>query len=492
MKKGILILAIAIFAGDAYAQKSDLTSAILSYRKQDFNAAKNYVDQADVKLKDGGTLKAKDFSKFLYHKGLVYYSLYETSKETGLLDTATSAYLEDTKNDSSTYFKKSKTELLRCAYSYGNAAYDKYDAKEFNEALALFEKIVSVNASFAIAKVDTSNIYNASLMAIQANNTEKAIELNHKLIDLDPSNGEYHLALIKQIGKSDHLESELAVIKFKKYLNQYYNSQLKLARESEKDTVAIIKQIEEIVDLEPKYVFIKYGRIMVPDHSGLIFEEVNYYLANNNNEELLKSLEIAIQADSSNKILYFAKGSSLGTLKRYKEAKAAYEMAVEIDVDYFDAYNNLASIFLDQTATIINKMNALGISQADQKKYNSYKNQRNSLYKKAKPYLEEAVRIDNTEIQVLRALKDICYQTDDIDCWKKTNKQIKLLGDLSDKPNPPYGEPSSKSLYVSDNIILLSYTYNCYNNKFLKIEYTKKDGEWKQSGLFETDNSICN
>ena len=36
----------------------------------------------DVKLEEGGTLKAKDLSKFLYHKGLVYFSLFEATKET--------------------------------------------------------------------------------------------------------------------------------------------------------------------------------------------------------------------------------------------------------------------------------------------------------------------------------------------------------------------------------------------------------------------------
>ena len=40
-------------------------------------SAKSYVDAAEVKLNNGGTLKAKDLGKFWHHKGLVYYSLYE-------------------------------------------------------------------------------------------------------------------------------------------------------------------------------------------------------------------------------------------------------------------------------------------------------------------------------------------------------------------------------------------------------------------------------
>ena len=101
--------------------------------------------------------------------------------------------------------------------------------------------------------------------------------------------------------------------------------------------------------------------------------------------------------------------------------------AIEVDAEYFDAYNNLAGLFLDQTVAVIEKMNNLGLSAADQKKYSSLKKKRNSLYKEAKPYLEEAVRINGNDVNVLKALKEVCYQTDDIDCWKRVNAQIKEL-----------------------------------------------------------------
>ena len=383
MKKGILFAAIALFAGEAFAQKSDLTSAILSYRKQDMQTAKKYIDQADEKLANGGSLKAKDLSKFLYNKGQVYFSLYDTSKDVALLDTAVSAYVEDTNTEGTSYGKKSKVELIRCAYAYNNAAYDKYDAKEFNDALSLFEKVVQVNASNAIGKIDTSNIYNASLMAVQAKNTDKSIELISRLLELDPSNGEYHMSLVKEYGKAENPDAQFEAL--------------------------------------------KNGRVLAPNHTGLIFEEVNYYLAQDDNDALLNSLDVAIKAAPDNKILQFAKGMALGNLKKYEEAKTAYLAAIEIDADYFDAYNNLAGLFLDQTVALIEKMNSLGLSAADQKKYSTIKKKRNNLYAQAKPYLEEAVRINDTAVEVLGALKEVCYQTDDIDCWKRTNARIKEL-----------------------------------------------------------------
>ena len=388
MKKGILIAAVAILAGEAFAQKADLTSAILSYRKQDIPAAKKYIDQADIKLDEGGTLKAKDLSKFLYHKGLVYFTLSQDTtvqelQRTDFLDTAVSAYLMDTKVTGSSYYKKSKVELIRCAYSLGTAAYDKYDAKEYSEALSLFEKVVFVNASNAIGKVDTSNIFNASLMAVQAKDSDKSIELLSRLLKLDPSNGEYHMSLVKEYGKVDNAEAQFEAL--------------------------------------------KNGRVLAPNHTGLIFEEVNYYLAQNDNDALLNSLDVAIVAAPDNKILQFAKGMALGNLNKYEEAKLAYKAAIAIDADYFDAYNNLAGLFLDQTVALIEKMNSLGLSASDQKKYSSIKKKRNNLYAEAKPFLEEAVRINDTAVEVLGALKEVCYQTDDIDCWKRTNARIKEL-----------------------------------------------------------------
>lgn len=383
MKKGILITTIALLACEAFAQKAELTSAILSFRKQEMETAKSYIDKAEEKLNSGGTLKIKDLGKFWHNKGLVYYSLYEATKDVELLSGATSAFKTDSELSGSSYSKKSVTELIRCAIAFNNAAYDMYDSKDFSSALSLFERVVEVNAYPAIGKVDTSNIYNASLMAIQAKDSNKAVELFSRLIELDPSNGDYHLSLIKQYS--------------------------------------------ELGNKDARFNAIKNARNLAPNHTGLIFEEVNYYLAENNNEELIISLENAILAAPDNKILHFAKGSALGSLKKYDEAVDAYKAAIAIDADYFDAYNNLGSLYLDQAAPLVDKMNNLGLSQADQKKYNSLKKQRNALYTLAKPFLEEAVRIDDNAIQVLSALKDVCYQTDDIECWRATNNRIKEL-----------------------------------------------------------------
>lgn len=383
MKKGILLTAFALITGSAFSQKADLTSAILSLRKQDISSAKNYIDQAQDKINDGGVLKAKDLAKFWHNKGLIYQALYESSKDLSALDTAIEAFKNDTESEGSSFAKKSKDQLLTCAFKLNNAAFDKYEEKDFEAALVLFEKVVSVNSIDIIGKVDTSNLYNAALMSEQAQNSSKIIELYNKLLELDSSNGDYHLSLIKEYNRQNDHASALTAI--------------------------------------------NRGRAEAPNHTGIIFEEVNYYLTQNDNDALLASLETAINAAPDNKILHFAKGMTLANLGKTDEAKAAYLAAIELDSNYFDAYNNLANLYLEQTVVLVEKMNSLGLSQADQNKYAKLKKQRNSLYAEAKPFLEEAVRIDASSIEVLNALKEVCYQTDDIECWKATSAKIKEL-----------------------------------------------------------------
>ncbi len=383
IKNTVLYICMAMFTCPLFAQKSDLTSAILSFRKQDLNAAKSYIDAAQEKLDGEGVLKTKDLSKFYHNKGLIYYLLFEENKDLDLLNTSAQAFKSDTELEGSTFAKKSKVELTRCAIAFNNEAYNRYESKDFVNAMILFEKVCEINSYKAIGMVDTSNLYNASLMAVQSKDSEKIIELTLKLIELDSTNGDYHLTLIKEYTRIENNQERLNAI--------------------------------------------NRGRNLAPEHTGLIFEEVNYYIANNDNEGLLLSLEAAIKAAPDNKILHFAKGTALSTLKKFEESKEAYLEAIAIDSNYFDAYNNLGSLYLDQAAPLVDKMNNLGLSQADQKKYNSLKRQRNNFYLEAKPYLEEAVRIDNTAIPVLNALKEVCYQTDDLDCWRITNNRIKEL-----------------------------------------------------------------
>ena len=74
------------------------------------------------------------------------------------------------------------------------------------------------------------------------------------------------------------------------------------------------------------------------------------------------------------------------------------------------SFNNLASLYLDQTIDLIEKKNSLNYKEKT--KFNSYKNQINNLYKKALPHLESCLKIDPKNISIVSALKEIYYKLD--------------------------------------------------------------------------------
>src|SRR5690606_39035401 len=94
--------------------------------------------------------------------------------------------------------------------------------------------------------------------------------------------------------------------------------------------------------LHEKYLeVVQEGREVYPDNSDLIVYELNYYLRNNKFEEAEDNLKLAIEKEPDNKQLHFSLGVVYDNLQQRDDAKIAYEKAIEIDPDYFDAIFNL-------------------------------------------------------------------------------------------------------------------------------------------------------
>ena len=73
------------------------------------------------------------------------------------------------------------------------------------------------------------------------------------------------------------------------------------------------------------------------------------------------------------------------------------------------------------------EMNSLGMSSADQKKYDQIVKKRTSLYAKALPYLENCIRIEPNNLDALRVLKEVYYALDDTDSFMMIRKKIAEL-----------------------------------------------------------------
>ena len=134
-----------------------------------------------------------------------------------------------------------------------------------------------------------------------------------------------------------------------------------------------------------------------------------------------------VNEDPDNPTLYYNLGVSAEQLGDLKGAREYYEKAIELDPKLENAYVNLATATLAKEKELVEQMNKLGTSPADNKKYQELNKKRKKYYSEALPYLEKVVEINPKNLNALRTLMNIYYQLAEDEKAKKINSQIKEL-----------------------------------------------------------------
>lgn len=149
---------------------------------------------------------------------------------------------------------------------------------------------------------------------------------------------------------------------------------------------------------------IKDARIANPEDTTLIITEANLYLDENNLVEYEKLISEVVAKKPNDAELQFNLGVVSQKSKNIAKAEGFYKKSLEIDPNYINANLNLAILYLDGDKELVDKMNALGNSAADNKKYDALKVERNKIFEKALPYLEKVVSIDSSNKEAASVL----------------------------------------------------------------------------------------
>ena len=138
-------------------------------------------------------------------------------------------------------------------------------------------------------------------------------------------------------------------------------------------------------------------------------------------DEYEAALQKVIEKDPNNPGLYFNLGVGAADSGNTEKALGYYKKALEIDPDYAGANLNIAALMLGKDKEIIEQMNSLGNTKADNDKYEELKEERLQLYKDAVPYLEKATAGENPNIEAVRTLYNIHIQlgnTEEAEAYK--------------------------------------------------------------------------
>ena len=162
----------------------------------------------------------------------------------------------------------------------------------------------------------------------------------------------------------------------------------------------------QLGDNENAMKAVKEARETDPKDLNLILTEANLYIQLKENDRFEALMNEAIEQDPNNATLYFNLGVISAQRGDKEKANGYYRKAIEIDPSFESGYLNLVTLILEGENTIVEEMNNLGTSRADNARYDELKLKREGLYKECVPILEKLIEVSKNK-EAVKTLMNI-------------------------------------------------------------------------------------
>ena len=375
-------LLLILLCSSVHAQNSKVVSAYNYMKYEEYDKAYKTICEA---LTDAETAQKP---KGWVYKGQILYKI-ATSKEDkyknivpNALDSSAFAFFKAMSLDpKQNYMQEMAMYLMNFGVLYSNQGIEYYNKKDYANALTSFEKAYQINTQMNGGKSDTLNLTNAAVSAELSKNYDKSIDLFTKLT-------------------SDKLGGASA---FRSLADAY------------KGKGNEAKQIETL----------KAGRTAYPNDGNLIFAELDIYLQKGQDKEALDNLNLAIQKDPKNAVLFGVLANIHDRLNNLPLAEENYKKALELDPKYFDAAYNLGALYFNKGVNLTNDANALPLSAKD--KYKKLTEEADKAFTASVPYLEKAMEINPTDKNTLISLKQLYLNMGQTEKAKQMDAKLNAL-----------------------------------------------------------------
>jgi tetratricopeptide (TPR) repeat protein len=174
----------------------------------------------------------------------------------------------------------------------------------------------------------------------------------------------------------------------------------------------------QLGDNEKAMAAVQEARVADPTDLNLILTEANIYIELGEKAKFQSLMNEAIAQDPENANLYYNLAVVTADLGEKEAARGYYEKAIEIDPNYENAYMNLVALILEAEQDIVEQMNSLGTSAADNAKYDALKKEREDLYKECIPILKSLIGIGENE-NAIKTLMNIYGTLGDNEGYKE-------------------------------------------------------------------------
>jgi len=416
--KNLVIATSLIFSVSTFAQKDELKTAEKALKSGNPAEAKTALMQAESLIANADDSQK---AQFYFLKGNTYLDLAKRKVDVSknLVDAA-KAYNDlvevEKKSGKSKFTSQAQASLQEVKTQLKNSAIEDNTDKKYKEsALKLYQV-------YLLDKKDSIMLYYAAGSAVNAQDFDLALDYYNKLKEINYSGkGVSYLAKSKiteeEEGFSSLVERDRAV-KLGSHTNPRME-QIPSKRGEIYKNIALI--YVEKGDIPAAKKSVSDARKLNPEDNSLITTEADLYLKTNDMAKYKELISEAVAKSPNDADLFYNLGvvsSQSNDPNAKAEAEKNYLRAIEINPQYKNAYMNLAVLKLEGETKIVDEMNKLGTSAADNKKYDALKAKREGLYKAALPYLEKANELFAGDKDVKATLLNVYNALDMTDKYK--------------------------------------------------------------------------
>ncbi|WP_313805749.1 tetratricopeptide repeat protein [Flavobacterium sp.] len=265
-------------------------------------------------------------------------------------------------------------------------AYALNDGGKEVEAAKIFDAVYKLDSK------DQVNLYNASVLAMNAKDYDYALTLLEELKNVKyTGEGTNYLAINKTSKKEELFPDKNQRDLFVKSGTHEKPRDEKIASKKGEIYKNYALILVEKGKVEEAKKAVAEARQQDPNDTGLIMTEANLYYQTKDMESYKRLIGEALAKKPNDADLLFNLGVVSGNAGDVESAKKYYEKAISIDPKYFNAYNNLGLLLIADDQKIVSEMNSLGMSTKDAKKYDELKAKRQKMLTQAIPYFEKAL-----------------------------------------------------------------------------------------------------
>ena len=294
------------------------------------------------------------------------------------------------------------TEIQQLTSDVVNTAIAQSEAKEYIPSSRNLYLAYQMNP-----EENKDYLYYAATNAVNGVDYNLALERYIQLRDLNYT-GIVTKYFVTDVASGEETEVSATEFSIYKKSKDYTNAR---SEDTESKYPEIVKNIaliyNELGQKDKAMKAVQDARKANPGDVGLILTEANIYIQLGEKKRYKELIEEALEKDPNNAVLYFNLGVVNSEQGDRALAREYYEKAIEVDPSMENAYLNLVALILENESTIVEQMNNLGNSRADNQKYDELKKEREKLYKECVPVLKQLIALDDSNLEAVQTLRNI-------------------------------------------------------------------------------------